>query len=102
MVTLFQSCSYSVIVCNRSGTFEPATNNNNELGFYNGKDFIVIDTVANLSLIQNRAFLVPTCTPRGFHSIEYKITFGDIIRNTLTFGKKQAIKVKYVCIKDPN
>jgi hypothetical protein len=100
MVACFQSCSYSVIVYSKNGVPQPGLNN--ELGFYNGKELVVIDTVANLSLIENKAYLVPECSEGGFHSVEYKITFGAMLRNTLTFGKKQSIKVKYVCIKESN
>nr|WP_294949364.1 hypothetical protein [uncultured Mucilaginibacter sp.] len=101
LVAALQSCSYSVIVFNRDGSPEqdPLTDT---LGFYNGKKLTVIDTVVSLSLAQNKVFAVPSCPSGSFYSMEYKITFGDMLRNTFTFGKKRGIKVKYVCSKNSN
>lgn len=82
------------------GTAEPDPTHIEE-GFYNGKQVTEIDTVVNLGLVENGVMVLERC-PQGFHSVEYKITFGDILRNTFTFGKKKAIKVKCVCIKDSN
>lgn len=96
-----QSCSYSIIVSNQRGTPEPSPMNR-DLGFYNGKEAKVIDTVVNLSLLQDRAMVIPSCPEGCFHSVEYKITFGAMLRNTFTFGKRKSIKVKYVCLKDSN
>lgn len=96
-----QSCSYSIIVSNQRGTPQPDPMNH-ELGFYNSKEVSKIDTVVKLSLLQDRAMVIPACSEGGFHSVEYKITFGDMLRNTFTFGKRKSIKVKYVCLKDSN
>ena len=96
-----QSCSYSIIVSNQRGTPEPSALNR-ELGFYNGKEVKLIDTVVNLLLLQDRAMVIPACPEGGFHSVEYKITFGAMLRNTFSFGKRKSIKVKYVCLKDSN
>lgn len=96
-----QSCSYSIIVSNQRGSGEPDPMNR-EMGFYNGKEVKKIDTVVNLSLVQNGAMVIPSCPEGGFHSVEYKITFGAMLRNTFTFGKRKSIKVKYVCLKDSN
>ncbi|HOZ77384.1 MAG TPA: hypothetical protein PLY34_05280 [Ferruginibacter sp.] len=96
-----QSCSYSIKVANQSGTAQPDPMNR-EMGFYNGKEVKVIDTVVNLSLLQNGAMVIPDCGRCGFHSVEYKITFGAMLRNTFTFGKRKSIKVKYVCTKTLN
>jgi hypothetical protein len=104
LATLFafmQSCSYSIIVSNQRGTAQPDPLNQ-ELGFYNRKEVKTIDTVVNLSLLQDRVMVIPSCPEGGFHSIEYKITFGAMLRNTFTFGKRKSIKVKYVCLKDQN
>jgi len=96
-----QSCSYSIILSNKNGT--AATNPlNNKLGFYNGKDVTVIDTVVPLSLLKDGVMAINACPAGAFHSVEYKITFGDMLRNTFTFGKRKSIKVKYVCLKNSN
>ena len=96
-----QSCSYSIIVSNQRGSPQPDPMNR-EIGFYNGKEVNKIDTVVKLSLLQDRAMVIPACREGGFNSVEYKITFGDMLRNTFTFGKRKSIKVKYVCLKDSN
>lgn len=96
-----QSCSYSIKVANQGGTPQPDPMNR-EMGFYNGKEVKVIDTVVNLSLLQNGAMVIPDCGRCGFHSVEYKITLGAMLRNTFTFGKRKSIKVKYVCTKTQN
>ena len=101
MTVSIQSCSYSIIISNQRGTAQPDPLNR-ELGFYNGKQVTVIDTVVPLSLLQDRVMAVPLCAEGGFHSVEYKITFGAMLRNTFTFGKRKSIKVKYVCLKESN
>jgi hypothetical protein len=98
---VLQSCSYSIKVANQSGTPQPDPMNT-EMGFYNRKDVKVIDTVVNLSVLQDGVMVIPDCGRAGFHSVEYKITFGAMLRNTFTFGKRKSIKVKYVCIKSQN
>jgi hypothetical protein len=92
MTVFFQSCSYTVIVKNINGDAEPDPNNH-EIGFYNLKKVTKIDTVAKLSLINNDVmYIEPVCD--CLYSFEYKVTFGDMLRNT--FSKRKAIRVKYV------
>ena len=101
LLVSIQSCSYKIIISSQKGTPEPDPLNR-ELGFYNGKQVTVIDTVVHLSVLQNNVMAVPVCAEGGFHSVEYKITFGAMLRNTFTFGKRKSIKVKYVCLKESN
>lgn len=97
-----QACSYSIVVVNKNGVAEPDPTNN-ELGFYNGKQVTVVDTVVPLSALQNGVtYIDPSCAEGGFHSVEYRIRFGDMLRNTFTAGKRRAIRVKLVCIKSVN
>lgn len=98
---LLQSCSYSIILSNKNGT-PTASPVNTQLGFYNGKEVIVIDTVVHLSLLKDGVKMINACPIGGFHSVEYKITFGAMLRNTVTFGKRKSIKAKYVCLKNSN
>ncbi|HTL06753.1 MAG TPA: hypothetical protein VL307_00805 [Chitinophagaceae bacterium] len=98
---VLQSCSYSIVLSNKFGT--AATDPlNHQLGFYNGKSVQVIDTVVPLSLLKNGVMAINACPVGGFHSVEYKIRFGDMLRNTFSFGKRKAIRVKYVCLKNSN
>ncbi len=98
---LLQSCSYSIILSNKNGT-ATASPVNTQIGFYNGKEVIVIDTVVRLSLLKDGVKTINACPIGGFHSVEYKITFGAMLRNTFTFGKRKSIKAKYVCLKNSN
>jgi len=97
----FQAYSYSIIISNKNGTPQPDPNHH-EMGFYNLKEVHCIDTVIPLSILQNGAMLVANSPAGGFHSVEYKITFGAMLRNTFTFGKRRSIKVKYTCLKNSN
>ena len=98
---LLASCSYSVVVVSKRGTPDPDPLNQT-VGFYMGKNVQKKDTVVGLSVVQNGVQVSLDCPTAGFHSIEYKITFGDMLRNTFTFGKRRSVKVKYVCLKDTN
>lgn len=102
LTAVCQACSYSIRVVNKNGVPQPDPLSN-ELGFYNGKQVTVIDTIVPLSLLQNGiAYVDSSCQDGGFHSVEYKITFGDMLRNTFTAGKRKAVRVKLVCIKSSN
>ena len=101
ILVIVQSCSYSIRVSNQRGTPEHDPLNQ-QLGFYNLKKVTAMDTVVKLSLLENNVMVIPSCPSGGFHSVEYKITFGAMLRNTFTFGKRKSIKVKYVCLKDSN
>lgn len=96
------SCSYSIIVVSKKGTPEPDPLNNVQ-GFYALKKVNTLDTVSKLSVFENGVQVnLGSGSTAGFHSIEYKITFGDMLRNTFTFGKRRGIHVKYVRLKDSN
>ena len=101
-LTLFlQACSYSIIISNKRGTPEPDPMNAQE-GFYHFKQVTVVDTVVKLGIVEDGVIQLQNCPAGGLHSVEYKITFGAILRNTFTFGKRKSIKVKCVCLKDSN
>jgi hypothetical protein len=95
-----QSC-YSVKISNVNGSAEPDPMNT-QMGFYNGKQVIVIDTVVNLSLLQNGVLVLERCPSGGFHSLEYKVSLGSVLLNAFTFGKRKKVQVKCVCLKDTN
>ena len=100
LVFLLQAC-YSVKISNVNGTAEPDPLNT-QMEFYNGKKVIVIDTVVNLSLLQNGVMVLERCPSGGFHSLEYKVSLGAVLLNTFTFGKRKKVQVKCVCLKDTN
>jgi len=102
MMVAMQSCSYSIRITNKNGTAQDSPTNH-ELGFYNGKQVHTIDTVVKLSLLQDGVMVIDSaCAAGGFHSVEYKITFGAMLRNTFTFGKRKSIKVKCTCLANSN
>jgi hypothetical protein len=104
LVGLFalKACSYSIVVVNKNGVAQPNPMNN-QLGFYNGKQVTVIDTIVPLSVLQDGvAYIDPSCLEGGFHSVEYTVRFGDMLRNTFTAGKRKTVRVKLVCIKPTN
>ncbi len=92
------SCAYSVIVFETQAVPEPDMANN-ALGFYANKQVQEIDTIARLKFEAKQLMITPTCDAPGLYSVEYKITFWDLLRNTFTFGKRQRAHIKYVCIK---
>ena len=100
LVFFLHSC-YSVKISNINGTAEPDPLNT-QMGFYNGKQVIVIDTVVNLSLLQNGVLVLERCPAGGFHSLEYKVSLGAVLLNAFTFGKRKKVQVKCVCLKDTN
>lgn len=95
------ACSYSVVVVSKKGTPDPDPQNSVP-GFYMGKKVTTVDSVVKLSVVQNGVQVNLDCPSAGVHSVEYKITFGAMLRNTFTFGKRRSVKVKYVCLKDSN
>jgi len=101
LLALLQACSYSVLVYNKDGVPQPDPLRQ-ELGFYNGKKVRDVKFINRLDLLHGSARIVDSTCLEGFHSIEYKITFGDMLRNTVTFGKRKAVRVRIVCIKPSN
>lgn len=99
-IVILSSC-YSVRISNTKGVGQPDPLNNAE-GFYRGLEVHVIDTVVNLSLLDNEVMVLNQCPEGCFHSVEYRVTLGDVLRSGFTFGKKRKIRVKYVCLKESN
>ncbi|MEJ7739244.1 MAG: hypothetical protein WKF97_17600 [Chitinophagaceae bacterium] len=97
---LLQSC-YSVILVNKKGvpTSDPL---NNDIGFYNGKQVIEIDTTITLQLTKNYLLFQEGCPEGGFYSVEYRASLGGVLLSAITFGKKRKVKVKYTCLKEKN
>ncbi len=95
-----QSC-YSIVLVNKKGVPTPDPLNN-EIGFYNGKQVVIIDTTITLKLPENYVFVHEKCAEGGFHSVEYRVTLGGVLLSAVTFGKKRKVKVKYTCLKEKN
>ena len=96
-IAIFSSC-YSVRVINKDAVPEPDPLNASG-DFYKGKKVHVIDTVIRLKPQEGEFTLIERCPGDGFYSMEYRVTFGGVLLNTITFGRKRQVKIKYVCIK---
>ncbi|HLG41455.1 MAG TPA: hypothetical protein VI461_17375 [Chitinophagaceae bacterium] len=97
----FSSC-YSVRWINKDGIPE-ADPLNNRHGFYNLKKMRSLDTTVSLKFVQGDFSLIAKeCKSGCFYSFEYRVTFGGLLLNAVTLGRKKRIKVIYVCQKESN
>ena len=92
------SC-YSVRVVSKHGIPEPDPTNDT-FGFFNGKQVHHLDTTVRKSVFEGDLMALEQCGNSGFFAIEYRTTLGDIILSGITFGSKNRIRVKYVCLKE--
>lgn len=97
LLMFFSSC-YSVRVINKDGIPE-ADPLNISGDFYKGKKVHVLDTVISLKPQEGEFTLIERCPSGGCYSFEYRATFGGVLLNTVTFGRKHQVKIKYVCLK---
>jgi hypothetical protein len=100
LLTFLQSC-YSVRMVNTNGVPQPDPMNTVD-GFYRHKSVTELDTVVKLKTLEKEFTLLEKCGDRGFYSIEYRNTFGGLLRSLFSFGKKRTVKIKYVCLKESN
>ncbi len=98
MLTVFLSSCYSVRVVNRDAVPEPDPLNTSG-DFYKGKKVHIVDTVISLKPQEGGFSLIEKCSSDGFYSFEYRATFGGVLLNAVTFGRKRQVKIKYVCLK---
>jgi hypothetical protein len=97
IILIFSSC-YSVRVVNKDAIPEPDPLNTKG-DFYKGKKVHVVDTVIKLKPQEGEFSFIQRCATDGFYSFEYRVTFGGVLLNTITFGRQRQVKIKYVCIK---
>ena len=74
---------------------------NDRNDFYKDLNVIEIDTTLKLKITSAEASMIEGCPTGGFHTFEYKVTFGSLLLNAITFGKVKKVKIKYVCLQ-PN
>lgn len=96
---LVMTSCYSVRFQVSNGVWEPA---DNEIeGTYAGYNVRTIDTVINRKLTTGEHYFnISNCESGALHTVEYKTTFGGLLLNTLTLGRKKKVKIKYVCIME--
>lgn len=100
LIVWMQSC-YTVTIANKHGIAEPDPTNQAR-GFFYLKKVQVIDTVVNLSLLENGVITFERCSEGCFYALEFKATLGGVLLNAITLGKKRLIKVRYICLQPRN
>jgi len=97
---MFTSC-YSIRLKVSNGQAEPADTEREDA--LSGLMVREIDTIVKVKLTTDESPInIRECDSGALHTIEYKNTFGGILLYLITFGRKRVVKVKYVCLKDPN
>jgi hypothetical protein len=92
-----QSC-YSVRISSGC-TPAPSTSISQRTDFYRDLDVQVLDTVIKMPLLTNQIDLRNVCDQGEFAVVEYRNTFGNILRLFFTFGRHRKVKIYYVCCK---
>jgi len=97
---LLVSC-YSIRLKVSNGQAEPADTEREDA--LSGLMVREMDTIVKVKLTTDESPInIRDCDSGALHTIEYKNTFGGILLYLITFGRKRVVKVKYVCLKDPN
>ncbi len=97
-IIALSSC-YSVRFQVEQGQWEPADNEREDA--YAGYNVHTLDTVVTRKLTTGaHYFNISKCPSQALHTVEYRATFGGVLLNAVTFGRKKKVKIKYVCIKE--
>lgn len=92
------SC-YSVRFQVENGQWEPADTEREDA--YAGYNVYTLDTVVTRKVTTGEHYFnISDCDSGALHTVEYRSTFGGILLNAITFGRKKKVKIKYVCIKE--
>lgn len=97
-ILVFSSC-YSVRFQVENGQWEPA---DTELeSAYAGYYVRTLDTIIKRQPTTGaHYFNISDCESGALHTVEYRTTFGGLLLNTVTLGRKKKVQIKYVCIKE--
>ncbi|WP_350285838.1 hypothetical protein [uncultured Croceitalea sp.] len=98
LIICLSSC-YSVRFQVENAQWEPADTEREDA--YAGYNVYTLDTVVTRKLTTGQHYFnIPDCSlGKGLHTVEYRTTFGGMLLNAVTFGRKKKVKIKYVCIK---
>ncbi|MDR8391685.1 hypothetical protein NC796_11065 [Aliifodinibius sp. S!AR15-10] len=102
LVLLFLTSCYSVRFKTVEGVPKPDPFSERNDYF---RDMMVVekDTVINMGVVdKDFTMLIDDCADDGLHTVEYRNTFGGILLNAVTFGRKRQVRLKYVCMKPSN
>ena len=101
---LITSC-YSVRLRNINGVPQPDPISTRD-DYYRGMEVVEIDTVIKIDITsKDFTYLIKEkgqCKTGKLHTVEIRNTFGGLLLNTITFGRKRKLKLKYVCMKPTN
>ncbi len=100
LMTMSTGC-YSVVIASKHAIPEPDELNNEE-GYYKNKQINTVKESLKLSVVHNHVIKLEDIGSRGFHSVEYRVTLGDVLLSGLTFGKIRKMRVIYVAEKEQN
>jgi len=93
------SSCYSVRFQVEQGQWEPADNEREDT--YAGYNVHTLDTVVTRKFTTGASYFnISKCPSQALHTVEYRATFGGVLLNAVTFGRKKKVKIKYVCIKE--
>lgn len=98
---LYCTACYSVRLTSAHGIPEPDPTNQDS-GFYRNLRMRTINTVIKLNAFDEGFSIIKDCPGDGFYSVEYRVTFGGVLLNALTFGRRKKVRICYVCLKENN
>ncbi|MBL4664059.1 MAG: hypothetical protein JKY22_11030 [Flavobacteriaceae bacterium] len=97
---LLMSC-YSVRLKVSNGQAEPQDNEREDA--LSGLYVRELDTIIKVKTTTDEYPInIRDCESGALHTVEVKSTLGGVLLYVATFGRKRKVKVKYVCLKDPN
>lgn len=102
---LTTSCCYSIRLRNTNGAqqLDPFSDRDD---YYRGMSVIEIDTIIDMKLTsKDFTYLIKEndiCESGKLNIVEYRNTFGGLLLNAITFGRKRKVKITYVCEKLQN
>mgnify|MGYP001803355493 FL=1 len=98
LILMMSSC-YSIRFQVENGQWEPADTEREDA--YAGYNVYELDTIVTRKLTTGEHYFnISNCPTGALHTVEYRSTFGGILLNAITFGRKKKVSIKYVCIKE--
>ncbi len=96
---LIMTSCYSVRLQVSNGVWDPADNERNDP--YAGYNVQTIDTIISRKITTGKHYFnISNCESGALHTVEYRTTFGGLLLNGITLGRKKKVKIKYVCIME--
>ena len=71
-----------------------------EPGFYHHKNKVELKKTLKMGVVENHIMQLENLGARGFYSVEYRVTLGDVLLSAITFGKVRKMRLIYVAEKE--